>query len=258
MSNSKTIDVNFKSSFFDSIKNITNITKSLVIKPFGNGRVGLVQRSEGGEITVNLSADKSSFNYEKEISIKNFPSFYNTFKALNDPKVSIKESEAEVPVSIILNDGTTKIEFALQKPTAIRHGKPKLPDLVDGEYVSFTIDDNMLKDIKTLTNNLIVDKAEDGSRLVGTYEEDSESIVLHFKAIKALGNSFTKTLPITNKADESFDITLDPMFFTWLPNGSYEIVLSNSEIKYIRATMNEVDGENKEIATYVFIAGQIS
>ncbi len=255
--NSTNISIEVNKNFLEAIDNITNISKNIVIKPFPNDRIGLVQRSKGGEITCNVTAPKSYFTYDKEVAIKNFPSFSKTYNLLTEPKIEIKERSDGTPCAIVAADNDTQVEFSLEKPSAIHSGKTNLPPLEENNHVIVKFSDEVIKTIKTLTSSLIVDKAENGTRLTAIYKSEDNELKLHFAAVKALGNSFTKTYSPELKAESDFNLSFDPLFFTWLPSGDYEIIINNGPRGFIQAVM--VDKEKDvEKATYVFTAGAVS
>jgi len=248
------VDVSVNKAFMDAINSITNVSKNLIIKQFPDDRIGLVQQSKGGEIIINLTAPGTSFDYDKQVAIKNFPAFYKTLGILDDAKISIKERADGSPALIILSDNETEIEFSLEKASAIRSGKTTLPPLDDDSYISVELSEDNLKDIKSLTSSLIIDKAENGTRLISTYKSENNEVELKFNSVKAIGNSFTKTLEPQVEAKEDFSLVFDPLFFTWLPTGDYTLKISNGDKKFIQATMVDKTKEDEK-ATYVFTAG---
>ena len=257
MSKETIVPVDVNKNFLEAISNIGSISKNIVIKPFNNDRVGVVQRSKGGEITCNLSVPSTSFTYNKEVAIKNFPSFYKTYGLLENPRIEIKERNDDVPFAIIAADDDTQVDFSLEKPTAIRSGKINLPPLAENDHIIVTLKDESIRVIKTLTSSLIVDKAESGTRLNVTYTVDTNELSLEFVAVKALGNSFTKKYTPEVKALNNFKLSFDPLFFTWLPNGDYDIIINNGGRAFIQAKFVDKD-KDVEKATYVFTAGAVS
>jgi len=249
-----TVDVTVNKSFMNAIGNVSAVSKNVIIKKFPDDRVGLVQQSKGGEIIINLTAPLTSFNYDKQVAIKNFPAFQKTLDIIEDVKFSIKENAEGTPVSIILSDKELDVEFSLEKTSAIRSGKTVLPTLDDNLYTQLVITEDELKELKSLISALIADKAENGTRLNATYDSVDNELLLKFNAVKAIGNSFTKKMTPETQASDNFNLTFDPLFFTWLPSGDYTLNISNGTKKFIQATMTD-SNKDTEVATYVFTAG---
>ena len=254
---STNIGVKVNKNFLEAISNITNIAKNVVIKPFPDNRIGIVQRSKGGEITCNLTAPDNSFTYTKEVAIKNFPSFYKTYNLLTEPRIEITERSDGTPCAIVAADNDTQVDFSLEKPSAIRSGKTLLPPLAESNHIIVTLTDEIIKVIKTLTSSLIIDKAESGTRLNASYKADTNDLLLQFLAVKAVGNAFTKKYKPEVQAKSDFVLSFDPLFFTWLPSGDYQVIINNGEKAFIQAKMVDIEN-NVEKATYVFTAGSVN
>jgi len=120
--------VQYNSELFDLLKDLSAINTQVVFQKDDDGNVFVSRADSESTIAYQLKAPKEYFDFgENEIAFYNYPEFYQYFKALGEPEISIKQK------SIILKEGSSKSSYLLSSPDAIPAGprsiKFKDPDV---------------------------------------------------------------------------------------------------------------------------------
>jgi hypothetical protein len=261
---SKVKNVEFSPEFLDAIKSITNISSAIGIQ-HTEDEIVIAQRSEGKEINVRMTAPKSSFNYDKDFGISDFPNFYSVYKVLNGQGtvgIDVNEVGSDDHVeaaSLTVANEDTSIEYGLSNMTRIGAGKKKENGFKD--FTTIEIPEDVVKNIQVLTKALVVSPSSAGTKLSILSEAGSNNVSLKFESNVALGNSFTREFEGDNEALE-VKLVFDPFFFTWLPANDYKlkIVVADGEVakvNHIVATGIIRDADGNEVCTQNFTAGKL-
>jgi hypothetical protein len=259
-------EVPYNPKFLNAVKDITKINTNLVFKEYKD-QVSIRAQSQGKEIIIDIKAPISGFNYKNGIiGIKDFPKFYSVYNVVSNPKIFLKEdisdsgtTEIDQVKSIIVEGDNTKIEFATHNPRLLGMSeKDELPPYQPEDTIEFDISEDMLKNIKQLSNALIEASAEKGTRLDIYKPEGSDTVKFRFKGTVATGNSFDKSFQCSGTT-RSIGLNFDPLFFTWMPNYDYKIRVIDGpgKAKFIMA-QTTVKDKDEEICTYSFIAGKLT
>lgn len=255
-------NVEFNPKFLDALKAITNINPDLVIKEW-NDKISIRAQSKGKEIIIDIKAPITGFNFKEGlVGIKDFNKFYKVYSVVDNPSIKIKhldDKTKEENVKALIVDGkTTKIEFASHNPRKLgMSDKDELPAFTESDSFTFDVDEETLKNLKSLTSALIEQAAEKGTRLDVFKEAGAEQVKFRFKGLTANGNSFDKTFDIEG-CNKEISLNFDPLFFSWMPNGDYKVRVVDGPAKFIMAQTTVKDEDESEICTYSFIAGKLN
>lgn len=194
----------YNSDLFDILKDLTAINTSIIFEKTEDNKI-LVKRADSeSTIAYQLTAPLEYFNFDKDqIAFYNYPEFYQYFKALTQPEMSITEN------NITLIEGNSKTNYLLSNPESIPAG-PKSINFKDPDIrfnLSSTELDELLKMIGLINSKK--------TQVIG----NSESIT--FKVFNTVhDNTFEKTFKIENlsKFTDEVDFTMFSETFMNLPS----------------------------------------
>jgi len=197
-------NVQYKIELFDLLKDLTSINTQVVFEKDDEGNI-LVRRSDSeSTIAYQLKAPKEYFDFESEqIAFYNYPEFYQYFKALGEPDLSINQK------NITLKEGSSKTSYLLSNPESIPSG-PKSINFKDPDIrLQLTSEDldELLKMIGLINGK----KAQ----IIG----DGKNIT--FKIFHTLhDNTFEKTFAAENLSNftDEIDFVMFSTTFSNLPS----------------------------------------
>lgn len=109
--------VRYNSELFDLIKDLTAITTQVVFVKDEDGKVFVKRADSESTIAYTLKAPSEFFDFtEDEIAFYNYPEFYQYFKALGEPELSISQKVVTLKV------GSSKSSYLLSNPESIEPG----------------------------------------------------------------------------------------------------------------------------------------
>jgi len=109
--------VQYNSELFDLLKDLTTINTQIVFEKDEDGNILVKRADTESTIAYQLKAPKDYFEFEDEqIAFYNYPEFYQYFKALGEPELSIKQK------SVTLKEGSSKTIYLLSNPESIPSG----------------------------------------------------------------------------------------------------------------------------------------
>lgn len=195
--------VQYNSELFDLVKDLTSINTQVVFEKDEEGNV-VVRRSDSeSTIAYELRAPRDYFDFsEEQIAFYNYPEFFQYFRALGEPEISINQK------SMTLKERGSKTSYLLSNPESIEKG-PKTINFSNPDVrIELSSDDldEILKMI-ALINAKKVQVFGNGKKLtVKVYQN------LH-------DNTFEKTFKVENVGglDEEIDFVMFAETFKNLP-----------------------------------------
>jgi len=153
--------IQYNSELFDLLKDLTSINTQVVFEKDEDGKI-LVRRVDSeSTIVYQLKAPAEHFNFEEDqLAFYNYPEFYQYFKALGEPELSINGK------SIILKEGSSRSSYLLSNPEAIPAG-PKAINFKDPD-VRFELSSEQLDEILKMAGLINSKKAQvygDGKKI---------------------------------------------------------------------------------------------
>lgn len=109
--------VQYNVELFDLLKDLTSINTNVVFEKDDEGNIVIRRADSESTIAYQLKAPKDYFDFEEDqIAFYNYPEFYQYFKALGTPEMSITEKK------ITLVEGNSKTGYLLSNPESIPAG----------------------------------------------------------------------------------------------------------------------------------------
>jgi len=109
--------VQYNSELFDLLKDLTSINTQVVFEKDEEGKISVKRADSESTIAYQLKAPANYFEFEADqLAFYNYPEFYQYFKALGEPELSINQK------SITLKEGSSKTNYLLSNPESIPDG----------------------------------------------------------------------------------------------------------------------------------------
>jgi len=172
--------IKYNSELFDILKDLTAINTQIIIEKGPEGEVVVSRADTESTIAYRLTAPSNYFDFDtsEKIAFYNYPEFYQYFKALGEPDISINQKD------IRLDAGSSKSNYLLSNPESIQPG-PKAINFISG-------------DVKM---NLSSDDLDELLKMIG---------LINSKKAQITGNGKNITIKIFNNLhDNTFEKTFE-------------------------------------------------
>jgi len=171
--------VQYNSELFDLVKDLTSINTQVIFEKDEEGNVVVRRADSESTIAYELKAPREYFDFkEDQVAFYNYPEFFQYFKALGEPEISISQK------SVTLKEGSSKTSYLLANPEAIEAG-PKT--------INFSNPDVRIE--------LSADALDELLKLIG---------LINSKKAQVYGNGKKLTIKVYNNLhDNTFEKTFD-------------------------------------------------
>lgn len=195
--------VQYNSELFDLVKDLTSINTQVVFEKDEDGNIVIRRADSESTIAYELKAPREYFDFnDQQIAFYNYPEFFQYFKALGEPEISMNQK------NLTLKESNSKTNYLLSNPESIEKGPKSInfsnPD-IRIELSSENLDE-LLKMI-ALINSKKAQVYGDGKKItIKVYNN------LH-------DNTFEKTFKVENltQLDEEIDFVMFADTFKNLP-----------------------------------------